>query len=78
MWENVVMITITYFGEEITIPEESVSVATDHSGNIYAYSDVPIVSAAAWYGRAIYSIGRRFDLCSKWDKTLHIVKKINN
>ena len=78
MWEKVVMITITYFGEEITIPEESVSVATDRSGNIYAYSDVPIVSAVAWYGRAIYSIGRRFDLCSKWDKTLYIVKKINN
>lgn len=72
------MITITYFGEEITIPEESVSVATDPSGYIYAYSDVPIVSAAEWYGRAIYSIGSRLDLCSKWDKTLHIVKKINN
>ena len=78
MWEKIKMIEINYFGYIFDVPEETVAVATDPNGTIYAYKNIPKLGHTIWFGSAIYAVGRFLELKPTWEKSLHIIKRINN
>ena len=67
---------VEYFGLTYQVPDETVAIATDRSGHVNCFSDVPVPGYAIWLGNRIAKLGRPAIVEPHWRSYLLVIENM--